>query len=157
MCGNTKVLPKGVCVKGQLSIPRAELNAAVDLAKKVLEVEQELGLPEEICLPTIYYSDSRDVLAWVQNNTTKETVPRYIASRINIIRKLSNPHQWQYIPTEDNPADIGTRPITAKELQASNWLIGPPFIHHTNPETPIKITTPKPEVSLLISTKTMIL
>ena len=67
---------------------------------------------------------------------------------------MSNPHQWQYIPTEDNPADIGTRPITAKELQASNWLIGPPFIHHTNPETPIKITTPKPEVSLLISTKT---
>ena len=34
ICGNNKVLPKGVSVKGQLSIPRAELNAAVDLAKK---------------------------------------------------------------------------------------------------------------------------
>ena len=32
VCGNTKILPKGVCIKGQLSIPRVELNAAVDLS-----------------------------------------------------------------------------------------------------------------------------
>ena len=55
VCGSTKVLPKGVCVKGQLSIPRAELNAAVDLATKVLEVETELDLPDR--QPTIFYTD----------------------------------------------------------------------------------------------------
>ena len=39
VCGGTKVLPKGVSVKGQLSIPRAELGAAKELAEKVLEIE----------------------------------------------------------------------------------------------------------------------
>ena len=87
MCGSTKVLPKGVCVKGQLSIPRAELNAAVDLATKVLEVETELDLPDRH--PTILYSDSRDVLAWIKNDTTKETLKRYTVSRIELIRKVS--------------------------------------------------------------------
>ena len=61
VCGGTKVLPKGVSIKGQLSIPRAELNAAVDLASKVLEVEKELDIPH--LHPTVYYSDSKDVLA----------------------------------------------------------------------------------------------
>ena len=74
VCGNTKVLPKGVCVKGQLSIPRAELNAAVDLAKKVLEVETEIDLPNR--QPTIYYSDSKDVLAWIKNDLPNEAPRR---------------------------------------------------------------------------------
>merc|ERR1712074_342865 len=50
-----------------------------------------------------------------------------------------------------NPADIGTRPISAEKLKASCWLTGPSFIHHEYPVTPIKRTlatiatkTPKP-------------
>ena len=151
VCGNNTILPKGVCVKGQLSIPRCELNAAHVLAKKVLEVEQALDLPKDICLPTILYSDSQDVLAWVKNGTTKEPVPRYIASRVTTITNITSPSQWEYIPTDDNPADIGTRPISAEKLKASCWLTGPPFIHHEFPVTPIKRTlaaiatkTPKP-------------
>ena len=38
--GNNKVLPKGVTVKEQLPIPRVEVNAAMDIAKKVLEVKK---------------------------------------------------------------------------------------------------------------------
>ena len=34
VCGSTKVLPKGVYVIRQLSIPRAVLNATADLARK---------------------------------------------------------------------------------------------------------------------------
>ena len=88
VCGNTKILPKGVCIKGQLSIPRAELNAAVDLAKKVLEVETELDIPQ--LQPTVYYSDSKDVLAWIKNDTPNDNPKRYEVSRINIIRKISS-------------------------------------------------------------------
>ena len=85
VCGNTKVLPKGVCIKGQLSIPRAELNAAVDLAQKVLEVETDLDIPN--LLPTQYYTDSRDVLAWITNDSTKDVLKRYVTSRIDTIQK----------------------------------------------------------------------
>ena len=60
VCGGTRVLPKSVSVKGQLSIPRAELGAAWELAKKVLEVETQLDLPNR--QPTVYYLDSRVVL-----------------------------------------------------------------------------------------------
>merc|ERR1712074_470485 len=136
--------PKGVCVKGQLSIPRAELNAAFDLAKKVLDVEQALDLPKDICLPTILYSDSQDVLAWVKNGTTKEPISRYVASRVTTITNITSPSQWVYIPTKDNPADIGTRPVSADNLKASPWLTGPPFLHHENPQTPTKPISPTP-------------
>ena len=139
VCGNTKVLPKGVSVKGQLSIPRAELNAARDLAEKVLEVETELDLPNPH--PTIYYSDSEDVLAWIRGDTPNQTQPRYIVSRVTYIRKVSNPKQWYYVPTLHNPADIGTRPITVKDLQASPWLTGPQFLFLNNPEPPTTIPT----------------
>ena len=110
------------------------MNPAVDLATKVLEVESELDLPHRH--PTVYYSDSKDVLAWIQNEHPNENPKRYEVSRINKIRKLSNPDQWQYIPTHHNPADIGTRPISAKDLQTSCWLTGPPFLLLEDPKPP---------------------
>ena len=85
-------------------------------------------------MPTQYYTDSRDVLAWITNDSTKEVLKRYVTSRIDTIRKISNPNQWYYIPTTDNPADIGTRPISVKNLEASNWLKGPPFLSSNNPQ-----------------------
>ena len=45
VCGNSKVLPKGVSIKGQLSIPRCELNAAKDLVEQVLQLEADLDIP----------------------------------------------------------------------------------------------------------------
>ena len=106
-----------------MSIPRAELGAAKELAEKVLQVEEQLDLPDR--RPTIYYSDCRDVLAWIQNDSTKEPLKRYTVSRISYIRRVSKPEQWHYIQTEINPDDLGTRPISVKDLQASSWLTGP--------------------------------
>ena len=145
VCGNTKVLPKGVCVKGQLSIPRAELNAATDLATKVLEVETELDMPHRH--PTVFYSDSKDVLAWIKNDATNEAPKRYIVNRINTIRKISDPDQWHYIPTKQNPADYGTRPISVEELRTSCWLSGPEFLFLEDPKP---LIIPSPDISSTI-------
>ena len=120
VCGKTRLLQKSVSVKGQLSIPRAELAAARALAERVLEVEEQLDLPDRH--PTIYYSDSRDVLAWIKNDFTKEPLKRYTVSRISFIRRVSKPEQWHYIQTGINPADLGTRPISVKDLQASSRI-----------------------------------
>ena len=125
-------------VKGQISIPRLELNAARDLAEDILQIEHELDIPD--LQPTIFYTDSLDVLAWVQNERPKETPKRYEMSRITYIRKISKPSQWHYIPTAINPADIGTRPISLKELKASEWLTGPLFLKSEDPKPP---STPK--------------
>ena len=134
LCGSTKALPKGVSVKGQLSIPRAELNAARDLAEQVLQLEADLDIAD--LHPTKYFTDSKDVLAWINNK--KDATKRYVTSRINTICKISQPSQWQYEPTEENPADIGTRPITVDELKKSMWVTGPQFLYQNTPTTPIK-------------------
>ena len=63
VCGSTKVLPKDTKYKGELSIPRAELIAAHDLAAKVLEVDNELDI--ENLEPTQYFTDSRVVLSYI--------------------------------------------------------------------------------------------
>ena len=110
-------------------------NTAVDLAEKVLEVEQELDIHK--LLPNeLLQRQPRLFIAWIQNDYSKDPPKRFITSWINMISKISNPEQWQYIPTADNPADIGTIPITVKDLEASPWLTGPPFLLQSHPITP---------------------
>ena len=36
--------------------------------------------------------------------------------------------QWFHVPTSDNPADAGTRGMSAENLRTSSWLIGPSFL-----------------------------
>ena len=121
-------------MKGQLSIPRAELCAARDLAEQVLQVETDLDIPN--LQPTRFFTDSQDVLAWINNK--EDAKPRYNTSRVNTICKISNPTQWQYIPTHENPADIGTRPISVQDLLKSMWFTGPDFLKQTSPNPPPK-------------------
>ena len=77
--------------------------------------------------PTQFFTDSADVLAWINN--TKDTAKRYVTSRRDRICKLTDATQWRYIPTHLNPADIGTRPISVENLQKSDWIKGPDFLH----------------------------
>ena len=52
----------------------------------------------------------------------------YIGNRIAEIRDLTNTYQWNYVNTKDNPADQGTRGLTATEMtEKSLWLQGPQF------------------------------
>ena len=48
-------------------------------------------------------------------------------SRINIIRSLSSPSQWYFVPGIVNPADIGTRSIM-KNVKLDYWFKGPEFL-----------------------------
>ena len=141
VCGSTKVLPKGTTFKGELSIPRAELCAADALALQVLQVEKEIDIPR--LKPTQYFSDSEDVLSWIRNTT--ENFKRYITSRRNRICKIASSEQWQRIPTQYNPADIGTRPISVDDLQKSEWLTGPAFLK----QNPYAVPIGKQEIKIL--------
>ncbi len=55
----------------------------------------------------------------------------YVANRVNRIRKSSQPQQWQYVATEQNPADHTTRPASVDILRTSNWFSDPGFLKHT--------------------------
>ena len=57
------------------------MTAAHDLASKVLELEAELDIPA--LDPTQYYTDSQDVLSWIQNPSVQ--LKRCVGSRCEFI------------------------------------------------------------------------
>lgn len=52
----------------------------------------------------------------------------YVGNRVDIIRHSTTADQCNYVSSEDNPADIGTRSIPAGEIRHSAWLPGPSIL-----------------------------
>ena len=53
----------------------------------------------------------------------------FVANRLELIHTLSTPQQWRYVPTDLNPADIGSRGVSPDKTDlADMWLHGPPFL-----------------------------
>ncbi|XP_033726768.1 uncharacterized protein LOC117316337 [Pecten maximus] len=116
--GKTRVAPK----QGH-TIPRLELCAA-SLAIEVAEiVSQELDIPPK---SITYYTDSKVVLGYLNNKTRRFYV--YVTNRVERILKFSEPHQWHYVRTSDNPADHGTRFVPSALLADCSWIMGPELL-----------------------------
>ena len=69
-----------------------------------------------------YYSDSKVVLGYISNESRRFYV--YVSNRVERIRRSSAPHQWKYVATNLNPADLATRSIEASKLKESTWHKG---------------------------------
>ena len=69
------------------------------------------------------FTDSKVVLGYINNETKRFYV--YVRNRVDRIRLLTKPNQWNYVPTNLNPADEATRSIPAGNLRNSLWLNGP--------------------------------
>lgn len=44
---------------------------------------------------------------------------------MNIIHQRSKPEQWNFVLTENNPADIGTRSVKSVADVMEKWVSGP--------------------------------
>lgn len=109
------------------TIPRLELCAAV-LAVELAEVIQS---EIDVELQAVkFFTDSRIVLGYIHNSSRRFYT--YVANRVARIRGSTEPKQWQYVLTGQNPADQGTRPFPAAHLKSSSWLLGPPFLSQLN-------------------------
>ena len=116
--GKTKLAPKP-----DMTIPRLELCAAV-LAVELAEV---LSAELDILVDDVkLFSDSKVVLGYIFNDTRRFYV--YVHNRVQRIRRSTNKDQWNYVPSDVNPADHGTRAIPANQLATSSWLTGPAFL-----------------------------
>ena len=117
------------------TIPRLELQAAVLSAKIADKLREELDIPD---LQQTFWTDSKVVLGYIRNEKAKFHI--YVANRIEQIRKVSQPAQWHYVPTLQNPADHASRGLNVDQLTSptTNWLTGPEFLQ--KPE----ITLPEP-------------
>ncbi|XP_065361949.1 uncharacterized protein LOC135955527 [Calliphora vicina] len=123
----TKVVP----LKGE-TIPRLELNAATLMAELVAKIKANVDLNIG---NVIYWTDSTIVLAWLKNNSTRLEV--YVANRVAKIQRLSNVHDWRYVPTKDNPADCASRGLMPEQLiHHYLWWKGPSWLQNTSDSWP---------------------
>ena len=111
------------------TIPRLELCAAVLAVEIAQFAADNLDLKIDIIK---YYTDSKVVLGYISNNTRRFYI--YVANRVERIRRLSDPTQWNYVPSDHNPADCATRSIAARDLHGSSWLSGPKQLRHKDLE-----------------------
>ena len=44
------------------------------------------------------------------------------------LREMVPPNGWFFVPTGLNPADVGTRPVSLKNIELDFWLKGPQFL-----------------------------
>lgn len=119
LCSRTRVAPlKGV------TIPRLELCGALilmQLAKKVAEAWKV----ELTCLH--FWTDSTVVLGWLNSQTRR--LKTYVANRVEQILDITNVKQWKHVLTDQNPADVLSRGLSAIKLKESAlWWNGPKWM-----------------------------
>ena len=116
-----------------LTIPKLELQAALLAARLRQEITKALTMR----IDRIYmWTDSTTVLQWL---TSIQKQPVFVANRIAEILDLTTVDEWHHVRTSENPADAGTRGLSAQALLESSWLKGPKFLGSN--DWPFKPTT----------------
>ena len=102
------------------SIPRLELNAAVEAAANSAFLRKEMKKkPDALNL----YTDSMIVMGYLSNRDKRFS--KYVERRVDLVLGRSQLSEWHYVHTSENPADIATRSHTPRELLSTTWLTGP--------------------------------
>ena len=128
-----------------VTVPRLELTAAVLSVRMSKFLQDELKLQH---LQEFYWTDSKVVLGYISNEARRFHV--YVANRVQEIRSHTEPSQWRHVTSDENPADLVSRGVTAEELVDNDlWWHGPAFL--TSPvlprdEGPYEMENDDPEV-----------
>ena len=106
----------------ELSIPRKELVAAHLLSKLMKHVKETLQQKHKIS-EWHGWVDSTTVLYWLKDKGTWST---FVRNRTKAIKETDF-ITWHYVPTKDNPSDLGSRGVQSNKISA-NWFKGPDWI-----------------------------
>ena len=105
-----------------MTIPKLELQAALLAAR----LKQDICRALTVCVNKVFIrTDSTTVLQWL-NSTSKN--PIFVANRVCEILEHTSVDEWNHVASSDNPADAGTRGMSAEVLQSSSWVRGPDFL-----------------------------
>ncbi|XP_055308300.1 uncharacterized protein LOC129572379, partial [Sitodiplosis mosellana] len=119
VCAKTRVAPiEPVCT------PRLELCGAVLLANLMSRIQENLQIQKE---HVHLWTDSSAVWHWIQNHPSRFQV--YVAHRVHEIQKLFPANHWKHVRTHENPADLASRGVSARQLlNNSLWFSGPNWL-----------------------------
>ena len=115
--GKARVVPTKA-----LSIPNLKLQAALLAIRLKEEVLKALTIPVS---NTFMWTGSTTVLQWL-NSGSKQ--PTFEANRIGDILESTTVDQLFHVLSGDNPAETGTRAISAESLKTSSWVNGPSLL-----------------------------
>ncbi|XP_075241729.1 uncharacterized protein LOC142336702 [Convolutriloba macropyga] len=110
-----------------LCVPQLELCAALLGANLVEAVSSSLN-DQRFPTPKVYaWTDSTVTLAWLQDFPRKWKT--FVANCVEKIQNLIPSSNWNFVPTEENPADCASRGISAANLaKHSLWWNGPSWL-----------------------------
>ena len=131
LCAKSRVAPLK-----ELSIPRLELMSARILATLMDTVLK--ALDSEIKIDCVrYWLDSKTALFWIANNGEWK---QFVQHRVNEILLLSRKEDWGHVPGVENPADLGSRGVSASHLNDSRlWWEGPEWLKQEEEKWPPKL------------------
>ena len=117
VCAKTRVAPLK-----ELTIPRLELMSARILASLMDTVYKALQ-PQVKIDSCRYWLDSKTALYWINNAGLWR---QFVQHRVNEILGLSSKEDWGHCAGVCNPADLGSRGVSASTLKNSRlWWEGP--------------------------------
>ncbi|KAG5684464.1 hypothetical protein PVAND_013698 [Polypedilum vanderplanki] len=107
-----------VPLKQKRTIPELEMDVAAKGVefKKIIVKFHDLIFDE-----TMFFTDNACVFCWIVNGPQKPTI--YVNNRYNKIKSGSNIKQWNWLPSELQPADYGTKIDSIPEITYENeWF-----------------------------------
>ena len=107
-----------------MSVPKLELQEVLLAAQLKNKIIRKLTATVN---QVFMWTGSTTVLQWI--NST-EMHPMFVANRVCYILEYTSVDQWKHAATNDNPADGGTRWMSAEVL--SSWVIGPHFLTNSS-------------------------
>ena len=93
-----------------MTVPKLELKAVFLAARFKREICRVLTVTVD---KVFMWTDSTIVLQWI-NSPNKH--PIFVANRVSEILENTSVDQWNHVATCDNPADAGTRSMSAEVL-----------------------------------------
>ena len=118
-----------------VSIPRLELAGAV-LGSQIRQfLVRELNTKFD---KVLMWTDSMVVLRMIRNRTTR--FKTYVANRLALIHDVTEVCEWGYVPSGENPADVGSRGADVTRLGV--WLEGPGFLKKDRSVWPVEPSEP---------------
>ncbi|GFV24735.1 DUF1758 domain-containing protein [Trichonephila clavipes] len=107
-----------------ICIPRLELNGALLLARFF---ETLCNCLKDHVINIYAWTDSQVVLSWL--SCPPRNWKPFVANRTSEILDIIPCKQWRYVPSKENPADLGSRGMSPKDLpDCSLWWEGPQWL-----------------------------